>query len=258
MTITYPFYIDETETTHAFFVDVVGFSNGVNDNCPTCAENYLSFDEALLYANLRSRRAGLRECYDLSGCHGPVDGVFDCSSTDVSLDHTCDGYRLPTRAEWVWAARADGTTDYICGTVEERDCMHRYGQFDRRRSLPVGDWNKIRLSYPVGRRCPTARGLYDMYGNVAEYVWEEASFPEWWPVEGEVNPVPPNPVASWPQRWAVNIGSSPFSGLDLAGVTDINWQLRRRNEESFFFVEDAGVRLVRGPIDVSRSTPWHP
>ncbi|MBN2289438.1 MAG: formylglycine-generating enzyme family protein [Candidatus Glassbacteria bacterium] len=99
--------------------------------------------EAALYCNLLSEAAGLEQCYD---------------TTTWSCDFSRNGFRLPTEAEWVYACRAGTTTKYYTGDTES----------DLARAAWYSE-NSLSGTHPGGQREPNAFGLYDMFGNVAEW-----------------------------------------------------------------------------------------
>ena len=108
-----------------------------------------------------------------SGDNNPVEIVSwdDCQSfisklNELAPDHT---YRLPTEAEWEYCCRAGSDTKYSYGDDE--------GQF--------GDYawyydNSDSKTHPVGQKKPNAWGLYDMHGNVWEWVldWYDRDYYE--------------------------------------------------------------------------------
>lgn len=95
-----------------------------------------------------------------------TDAVQFCQKLGLLPDEEANGrtYRLPTEAEWEYACRAGSTTPYSCGeklTPKQAQCISG-GVIDR--SHGGGK------SSPIGQFPPNPWGLYDMHGNVQEWV----------------------------------------------------------------------------------------
>ncbi len=138
VTITRAFLMQATEVTQGQYRSLMGKNpshfTSCGDDCPV---ETVSWREAVAYCNALSRKEGLPECYDGDRLEG--------------LD--CKGYRLPTEAEWEYAARAGSTGA-------------RYGDLD---SVAWYDGNSGSSTHPVGKKKPNAWGLSDMLGNVNEW-----------------------------------------------------------------------------------------
>jgi formylglycine-generating enzyme len=150
---------------------------------PRCPATYMTWFEAALYANYRSahHEPPLPECYVLNDCEYTDKGYVckEASMTRGSV-YDCTGYRLPTRAEWQYAARAGTTTSYYSGNITVTEEDERLGEVEEPNLNPIAwykynSWDEANdyfLTHPVGLKWPNQWGLYDMLGNADELVHE--------------------------------------------------------------------------------------
>lgn len=152
------------------------------DNCPVTA---MTWGEAAAHANARSEALGIAACYDLSGCAEQqvtlplVPGqrvrwrhALVCAES-VAARPACAGFRLPTRAEWQYLARAGGAHDqWACegAGCEGRGAAAVEAWSMEQQAATGGLW----LPYPAGWFWePNGFGLRGFSDNASEWVEAE-------------------------------------------------------------------------------------
>ncbi|MAY34654.1 MAG: hypothetical protein CMN84_01000 [Spongiibacteraceae bacterium] len=225
--LTRLYYLATKEVTNEAFRQFrAAHSSGIvqrttldNDNYPVAR---VSWSDAIAFCNWLSRRDGLPEAYRNGQLITPVN----------------TGYRLPTEAEWVWAARYSG------GKGERRyawgDDMPPTGKAGNYADISAqGVVDKTLSSYqdnyvaaaPVGKFDPNPLGLYDLGGNVSEWMNDVYSVEASMAVEAD-------PLGAGAGKLHTIRGSSWRHGR----ITELRLVYRDSGEEGR---DDVGFRLAR-------------
>jgi formylglycine-generating enzyme required for sulfatase activity len=170
VTVSRAFYIGIHEVTQDEWALTMGDNPSGYRACGgSCPVEKVSWFDAVAYANALSEAEGLAPCYlepQFSQTYTREDAVAE--RTPLWPDGAaCTGYRLPTEGEWGLAARAGSVTAFHGGEITNTECDD-----------PVMDgvgWycgNSDDLTHPVGEKSPNNWGLYDVHGNVWEWVWD--------------------------------------------------------------------------------------
>jgi uncharacterized protein (TIGR02171 family) len=166
---TYDYWLDSTEVTQKQFFDCTGrrpvsdsSQYGLGDNYPVY---FVTWFDAVLYSNSRSKTENLDTVYVYFSKKIISNGrVYEL--TGLREDLSKDGYRLPTEAEWEFAARG-GSSALPFSKASDSTLAQNSVWFSA---------NSMGGTHPVATKLPNSLGLYDMAGNVFEWTNDWKTF----------------------------------------------------------------------------------
>jgi formylglycine-generating enzyme required for sulfatase activity len=220
------FLIAATETTQALWREVTGKNPSAFKGDQRPVEN-VSWLDAVRFCNALSESEGLEKAYEIAG-------------SNVTWNRQADGYRLPTEAEWEYAARGGRL-----GAIGDSPLAKApYAGGADAASVAWFDRNSSKTSQNVARKAANELGLYDMSGNVWEWCWD------WY---GDYPREQVSDPEGGPRGAGQKVlrGGAWFTPMNLLRVTYRYWSAPT------FKVNSVGFRLARNAVPFGLETAAH-